>query len=146
MIYAFFPIMAAMFYGLAFAFTEKAMQMINVVTYMIVGSVVTIIMALGLTLVKDEPVKWDFLNNKEAFIPVIVAVIAPALGWFFTIYAIKNTSAVYAAFSEISYPLFTLLFLFLFFGIRHFDWTILAGGSLVMIGSFILVYGQSAQG
>ena len=143
MIYAFFPIMAAMCYGLAFAFVEKAMETMNVVTYMLAGSVIGIVLAIGFAKIKGEPFDFAFMNDKTTLFYALMAILAPAIGWFLTIYAVKNTSASYAAFAEISYPLFTVLFLFLFFGVRHFDWTLLVGGGLIMLGSFILVYGQN---
>ncbi len=139
---AFFPIVAAMFYGMAFIFTEKAMQSINVASYIFLVALVELLLALGLMKFKAEPLTWDFMQNKIDFTIVLIAVMSPALGWLFTTYAIKNTSAVYAAMGEISYPIFTVLFAFLFFGVRNFDWTVFLGGVLIMAGSFILVYGQ----
>lgn len=133
-----------MFYGLAFAFTEKAMSSINVATYIFWVAALEMALALGLMKFKTESFSWAFLQNKTDTTIVFIAVAAPALGWLFTTYAIKNTSATYAAFAEISYPLFALLFLFLFFGLRTVDWTILLGGGLIMAGSLIMVYGQTA--
>jgi len=37
MIYLFFPLFAAMFYGLAFAFTEKALKLVNISTYLMLS-------------------------------------------------------------------------------------------------------------
>lgn len=143
MIYALFPILAAMCYGLAFAFTEKALKITSAVTYLTISAAVGFFFILGLVAVKGERFSWGFLHNPKDMTIFLIAAIAPSLGWLFTTYAIKNTNASYAAFAEISYPLFTLLFLFIFFGLRSLDWTILLGGSLIMIGSFIMVYGQA---
>lgn len=97
----------------------------------------------GFIKLKGEPLSFTFLESKSALAIVLTAVIAPTLGWVFTMFAIKTTSATYASFAEISYPLFTLIFLFAFFGLRTIDWTIILGGALIMLGSFIMIYGQS---
>ncbi|MBL4803809.1 MAG: EamA family transporter [Alphaproteobacteria bacterium] len=146
MIYAILPIFAAMLYGLAFALMEKALQITNVVTYMLIGSAISIPLVLALVQIKKEPLDFGFLQNKMDALIVLLAVIAPAAGWFLTAYTIKNVNAGYAAFAEVSYPLFTIIFLFVLFGIKHFEWHLLLGGSLVMLGSFILVMGQMKAG
>jgi len=143
MIYAFFPIFAAAFYGLAFAFTEKALKLTTIGTYMALSAITGVIVMAAFIKLKGEPISFAFLESKSAAAIVLTAVIAPTLGWVFTMFAIKTTSATYASFAEISYPLFTLLFLFAFFGLRAIDWTVLLGGGLIMLGSFIMVYGQS---
>ncbi len=142
MLTAFLPIIAAMFYGLSFAFTEKAMKIINVSTYLFWGGVLAFVSCVLLMKFKNESLMFDMGASWANFWIVTVAVTAPSIGWVFTIYAIKNINASYAAFAEISYPLFTLLFLFIFFGLRSLDWTVFLGGTFIMLGSFIMVWGQ----
>ncbi len=145
MIYALFPMIAAMCYGLAFAMTEKALKITNVVTYMAVNSASSFLIVAYLLWIKGESLKFDFIHDQKDLVLIIIAATIPTLGWTFTLFAVKNTSALYASFAEISYPLFTVIFLFIFFGLRSIDWTILLGGALIMIGSFIMVYGQSKR-
>ncbi|MGH1398050.1 MAG: EamA family transporter [Alphaproteobacteria bacterium] len=142
-IYLFFPIFAAMFYGLAFAFTEKALKLTNVSTYLAISIVSGALIMLAFIKLKGEPLNFDFVKNKSTLAIVLTSVIAPSLGWIFTTFAIKTTSASYAAFAEISYPLFTVLFLFTFFGLRAIDWTTIAGGLLIMTGSFLMIWGKT---
>jgi drug/metabolite transporter (DMT)-like permease len=143
MIYVFFPIIAAMCYGMAFAFMEKALKITNISTYMCLSALAGICVMFTVIKIKGEPLSFDFLTDKVNIAIVLTAVFAPTLGWLFTMFAIKTTSASYAAFAEISYPLFTLVFLFVFFGLRSVDWTVLMGGALIMLGSFIMIYGQT---
>lgn len=145
MIYAFFPILAAMCYGLAFAFTESALKLTNVATYMIVSLGVLLLTCFGLVYIKGEQPNYSFFKSPMDTAIVMIAVIAPALGWLLTTYAVKNVNASYAAFAEISYPLFTILFLFVFFGQRMFDWTTILGGLLIFSGSALLVIGQLSK-
>lgn len=143
MIYVFFPIIAAMCYGMAFAFMEKALKITNISTYMCLSALAGICVMFTVIKIKGEPLSFDFLTDKVNIAIVLTAVFAPTLGWLFTMFAIKTTSASYAAFAEISYPLFTLVFLFVFFGLRSVNWTVLMGGALIMLGSFIMIYGQT---
>ena len=139
------PIGAAMFYGMGFALMDRALQVTNVVTYMLLGAIITVPLVGILAGVKHESVSFDFINRWQDLALVIAAVAAPAIGWFLTAYTIKNIGGAYAAFAEVSYPLFTILFLFLFFGIKQFDWHLLLGGLMVIVGSFVLVFGQLAD-
>ena len=135
-----------MFYGLSFAFAEKAFKLTNVTTYLVLNATTGLAAAAAFVLIKGAPeVSLDFTNDNKSLATVAVAVIAPTLGWIFTMFAIKSTSASYAAFTEISYPLFTVLFLFLFFGLRSLDWTIMLGGLLIMAGSCLMIWGQSGK-
>ncbi len=142
-IYVFFPVFAAIFYGLAFAFTEKALKLTNITTYMLLNIIMSALIMLTFIKFKGEPLSFDFLKHKSSLAIVLTAVIAPSLGWIFTMFAIKTTSASYAAFAEISYPLFTVIFLFAFFGLRTIDWTTIAGGLLIMTGSFLMIWGKT---
>lgn len=143
MIFAFFPIIAAMCYGLAYAMTEKALKITNVGTYMTVNTLFGVIIILYLFTIKGEPLKIDFTTSPKDLWFILLSTAMPSIGWVFTMFAVKNTSAVYTSFAEISFPLFTLLFMFLLFGLRSIDWTILIGGGLIMTGSLIMIYGQT---
>lgn len=145
MIYAFFPIVAAILYGLGFSLMDRALQVTNVITFMLVDLLIAIPLILALIKISGEPLSWEFLNNKTDIAILVAAVAIPTIGWFLTAYTVKNISAGYAAFAEVSYPLFTIIFLFLIFGIRNFDWHLLLGGMLVVTGSFILVLGQLSK-
>ena len=133
-----------MFYGLAFAFAEKALNLINISTFLVINAFATFVIASTFVLLRGQPLSLEGATSNPKNLAIIgIAIVAPTLGWLFTMFAIKTTSASYAAFAEISYPLFTVLFLFLFFGLRSLDWTILLGGALIMSGSFLMIWGQS---
>jgi uncharacterized membrane protein len=55
--------------------------------------------------------------------------------------ALKNTSATYMAFAEISYPLFVALFTALLFSRSELTPTIAFGGGLIMVGSLVIARG-----
>lgn len=144
MIYLLFPIIAAALYGLNYTLVEKITRSVNMTTYYVCGVCVWITMIVVHGLIKKEKITVSELtDNPTLLLLIICATTAGSLGWVLTTYAAKHISAHYAAMGEISYPLFTLLFTFLLFGARNFDFTSIVGGILIMIGSFILVYGQA---
>jgi len=142
MISAFFPFIAAMFYGIGFVLIERTMHQFTVLSFLFLNGVMGLVVALTVWLVKREAFLTGQSFDKTTLLFFIGAALAPAMGWLLTIYSVKNASAVYAAMGEISYPFFTVLFAFLLFGMRGWGWSTLLGGALIILGSFILVYGQ----
>lgn len=139
---AFFPFIAALFYGLGYVLLERTLHHFTIVSFLLMNGMMGIIVALSLWILKRDTFLTGVPFDKNMLAFFVLAGLVPSLGWLFTIYSVKSTSAVYAAMGEISYPLFTLLFAFLLFGVRSWSLTTLLGGGIIMIGSFILVYGQ----
>lgn len=134
--------MAAAIYGLGFVFMERAMQTTSAATFMLVNTLTGMLLITALLLTRVETITWQALSHRETLLYLLAGAAAPALGWVLTIYGVKHISAAYATAGEVSYPLFTVLFLFLFFGVRNFDWTVLVGGGLIIAGAAILLSGQ----
>lgn len=146
MIYALLPIFAAMFYGVAFALLDRALQVTNVVTYLLLAAIIMLPMVIGVAAFRHEHISFDFISRWQDLALVMAAVLAPAIGWILTSYTIQNIGGAYAAFAEVSYPLFTVMFLFLFFGVKQFDWHLIVGGLMIIAGSALLVFGQVSKG
>ena len=149
MIYVFFPVFAAICYGLAIIYDEKALETVNVATLVLFSTVMGIPLgiatAFALSKAKNQSFNFDFLHQPTVTLYATLGLVLVQIAVVFTLFAIQKTSASYTAFAEISYPFFTILFLVLFFGVRQFNWSILFGGGLVLLGSFILIYGQMRQ-
>lgn len=146
-IFVFLPFIAAALYGFSYVVIERLSGQINLTSYYLISTVIFFLFALGHGYLKGETVSVSALReNPSLLLLILVTSVAGALGWLCTTYAIKNISASYASFGEISYPLFALLFSWLILGVRHFDFSMLAGGFLIMAGSFILVYGRMRAG
>ena len=146
-IYTFFPIFAAICYALAYILDERILEKINVATFMLVTTIIGLPFSIGIVLFlrkfKNEQIMIEPFYDFKFLMVVIFAFSLGIIGFLFTLFSLQKTNAVYTSFAEISYPLFTVLILFLFFGARQFNPTILLGGTLVLLGSFILIYGQS---
>lgn len=52
--------------------------------------------------------------------------------------SVQMSNAALAAVIEISYPVFTVFFAWLLLGHQAFTWSFILGGSLIMIGSYII--------
>ena len=147
MIYLFFPIFAATIYALTYIYSEKVLEVSNaaslLVVQIVVGTLAWFGIIAGLVFYNKQSLNFTALQEPKLLIFAVLSGILGSLGFVFTLFAVQKVSASYTAFAEISYPLFTILFLFLFFGLRHFDWSLLFGGVLIMLGSFILIYGQT---
>ncbi|MGH1456574.1 MAG: EamA family transporter [Alphaproteobacteria bacterium] len=138
------PFIAAMFYGLAYVLLEKVMgTSVNPATFLAINTVSGIFIIALLVLFNGQKIELlPSTYTLPILTMVIVAAAAPSLGWLFTIYSIKHSSALYTALAETSYPLFTMAFGFLIFGIKKLDIITCSGGLLVLTGAAIMIYGQ----
>ncbi len=138
------PFLSAMCYALGYVLIEKSVgPAISPASFMIINTLAGIVFISGLIVFKGEPVDFSGLRaGWPMFFTIIVAAAAPSFGWVLSVYAIKNVSALYTALGEASYPLFTIAFVFLFFGVKHMNFATLAGGALIMAGAFVMIWGQ----
>ncbi len=139
------PFVASMMYGLGYVLLEKVAGVhINPASFMVLNMVTGLVFVLPLVFVKGEGINFSgIMESWPVFAMVMVASIAPTIGWIASIYAIKNVSALYTALAETSYPLFTMAFGFLLFGIKHLNFMTFCGGALVLVGAMVMVYGQN---
>ncbi|MCC7305532.1 MAG: EamA family transporter [Alphaproteobacteria bacterium] len=147
MLLAFFPFFAAALYGLSYVLIERITAQVNLTTYYLASNIIWLACALAHGYIRKEPFSFGTAENvPNVLLLILIASAAGSIAWLFTTYALKNISASYAAFGEISYPIFTLLFAALLFGLRGFSWQHMVGGALIFAGSIILVMAQSEAG
>ncbi len=138
------PFIAAMCYALGYVLVERSVgPSISPASYMVINTLAGVVFILALVLVKGEPLNFSGLSQGwPMFFTILIAAAAPSFGWVLSVYAIKNVSAIYTALGEASYPLFTLAFGFLLFGIKTVNLTTLMGGVLIMAGAVVMILGQ----
>lgn len=142
MIYVFLPFLSAALYGLGYVLLDKLLKNIPILAFMVVSSCIMTV-AIGATaFLKLSPENFSFVNDKKILLIFLATIVINIAAWITTLLALQNTSATYVAFAEISYPLFTILFLFLLFGEKQFSWQSLVGGALILAGSVLLVSAQ----
>ena len=140
---ALYPLLSAAFYGLGYIFLERVVKAVPISVYWIYSSLLWLFIVIAACVFFRLPMSITPLwNNKDIFLFAVLCTVCNSVAYFFTVVTTQKISASYAAVGEVTYPLFTIMLLFLFFGVRHFDWTLLVGAVLIVAGSFILVSGQ----
>ena len=139
------PFIASAMYGLCYILLEKVLGVhISAPTFLSINACANLVAIIYLVYGHGDTLDFrPVFASWPVFLMVIVAASAPVIGWVFTIYSIKNTSALYTAFAETSYPLFVMAFGFLIFGMRQASFTTICGGLLIFVGAVIMVYGRS---
>ena len=138
------PFLSAALYGLGYVLIEKLLKSVHILTFTFFSSLFLFVICGAAGLLSRNNFSFDFAADKKTLLLFVATVTVNATAWIVTQVSLKNTSAEYVAFAELSYPLFTLLFLFLLFGQHQFNWHTLLGGVLVMVGAVVLVMGQKA--
>lgn len=142
MVYIFLPFLSAALYGLSYVLLDKILKEVPIVAFMLISSCILVITIGSFSLYKPDLFSISFMSDKKIALIFFATIAINITAWITTLIALQNTSASYVAFAEISYPLFTILFLFLFFGENQFTWQSLLGGFLILVGSIVLVASQ----
>lgn len=79
-------------------------------------------------------------QDKAMLAALVITFVVAA---FSILYAIESKDAVYASLIEITYPLFVLVFAAILFEYRDMDLRMMIGGSLILMGTMLLVYEES---
>ncbi|MBX3709697.1 MAG: DMT family transporter [Gammaproteobacteria bacterium] len=136
-----FAILAAILWGLNYALAEKILQNISPVTLlaleMLVGAICFISISFFtdlkadlITLATQPKIRW--LTIAE----VLVVLIAS----YFIVISIHRKDATVAGIVELIYPLFIIFFTWLFFHENHLNIPVLIGGTLILIGVFVISF------
>ncbi len=147
MVYTFLPFMSAALYGLGYILIEKMLKGVPVLAYMVVNSLLFSAILITIYLFRRGSVSFDFLYDKKTLTLFLITLAVNATAWVITLVSLKNNNATYTAFAEISYPLFTVLFLFLIFGtMQQWTWQSALGSLMILTGSAFLVWSQVSHG
>jgi drug/metabolite transporter (DMT)-like permease len=141
-IYIALPFMSAALYGLGYVLIERLLKSTSILTFTFFSALTLTLICGATILLRRDMLDLAFLSDKKLAFLFIATVAANASGWIITQMALKHTSAEFVSFSELTYPLFTLFFLFILFGQSQFNWQTLLGGALVMAGAAVLVLAQ----
>lgn len=138
------PFVSALMYGMGYVFLERVLGLhVNPATFLFINTLSGLAVIVCLMVFDGQALDFKGVTSAlPVFLMVLAAASAPSLGWVMTIYSIKHISAIYTALAETSYPLFTLAFGFLFFGLREWNMLTLAGGAMILAGAAVMVYGQ----
>jgi drug/metabolite transporter (DMT)-like permease len=144
MIYALLPFLSAALYGLGYVLLDKLLKNIPILVFMSISSTVMTIAICATAYFKLTPQDFSFIHDKKIVLIFVATVVFNITAWITTLLALQNTNATYVSFAEISYPIFTVFFLYLLFGEHQLNWQSLVGGVLILAGSGFLVYSKMA--
>ncbi|MCB1652326.1 MAG: EamA family transporter [Alphaproteobacteria bacterium] len=82
----------------------------------------------------------NMFPDMRLFLVLTGTVLFFALGNLLIMQAIIMKDASHANLIEITYPVFTILFTYLFFKNVHIDWTTALGGLLILGGAALIIY------
>lgn len=141
MLIYFFPIFAAVLYGLNYAVMGRVFETYSLATYVFYSTVIGLFCAAAFVLInKDTLSIVQPFRDRNFTLMMVVAVLAAWGGWFFTILAIKNVSPTFAAIAEVCYPVFVPLFAYLLFREKQWDMPTLIGGAFIFTGLAIIIH------
>ncbi len=142
MAWFFFALSTAIFWGVGYSLTEKLLHNGVSSSFFLallysISAPVFIAMTLWSSSFKTS---LNAMMDNNMLWMAMGAIIAYMLGNLFIMQAIYLKNASYANLIEITYPLFTILFTYLFFKNFHLDGVTLAGGLLILSGAALIIY------
>lgn len=132
------PFLNAVLYGLYYALLQESYGALSLATILLTNGLLFIATAVVMACAGLDSLSLSPLRNHK-MLWVFVAVIVVSTILQATHYlALKNTSATYMAFAELSYPLFVPLFTYFLFSRYELTPSIGIGGALILVGSAII--------
>lgn len=134
-----YAIFAAILWGINYTLAEKILRSISTFTLlaleMLLGAVVFAALSYFTTMKRDIMV----LQTEPKILWLTLAEIAVVLlASYFIATSIQAKNATVAGIIELIYPLFTILFTWLFFGENHIDTSVIIGGILIFMGVLMI--------
>ena len=133
---------AALVWGMHYPLIDFAMKRISVYSVLLLSVLpVFLVMPLFMRQLGEDVVTVVQLPVAERLL-VLVVGITSTLGAMFVYLAIDSKNATLASLIEISYPIFVVLFAWLFFRQSHLNASVIIGGLMVLVGAGIVIYGN----
>lgn len=136
------PIFAAILWGLNYLFAEKVLEQVNPATFWLTSGLVQLVIAVFVVAFGSESFDVRPLVQPKFFWLFVATILAGVAAEFCTVYAVAGNGAAYAAFGELSYPLFIVLFGYLIYGQTGLTLVQMLGGTAVVVGAMLLTLGR----
>ncbi|MEZ0223467.1 MAG: EamA family transporter [Alphaproteobacteria bacterium] len=137
-----YAVAASVLWGMSYAMLEELLKKLSFATIILTSSIASLIFAAGLGIAnKNFAGDWDVLKSagRETKLMLVSIVIYIAAN-LFIMASINAKNATMAAMIEISYPLFTALFAWLFFRQVQVSAGTLAGAVMILAGVCCIYY------
>ena len=131
---------AAVTWGIYYPLVDMALKRISLFSVMLLSLLpVLLMMPLFLKTVSDDVATVKMLPASEQLIIASLGLIG-LFGEVMVYIAISGKNATLASLIEMSYPLFVVVFAYLFYRQMHVTPSVLIGGLMILMGSGLIVY------
>lgn len=146
MSWIFYAVLAAAFWGVNYTLTEQVMKKLTIASVFVASGFVSLLFGLSLGMLKQTlSADWKILKAGGSEVRLLIAVaIVYLIANIFILVSIKSRNATMAGMVEISYPLFTAIFAWLFFQENQVTIGTIIGGSLIICGIGCIYFLDSA--
>lgn len=137
-----YSIVAAIFWGLDYSFTERVLEKIKFSTLLTIELFFGFVAMLLITLI-SKSYKTDLptlLGSKPTIALVVLITAFFIIANTLIVVAIGSSNATIAGLVEISYPLFIALFSWLFFGVASLNLGTALGGAMILGGVSLMYF------
>ena len=133
---------ASIIWGFNYAICEVILEKISILTFMALNLFTSALFFM--VLAYQHHLKTDFvylMSDKRIMLIFLLQIITSNIATYFILYAIKSSNnAPLPALIESTYPIFSAIFLYLFFQCNHFDLRFIAGSTLILSGLCLIYY------
>lgn len=130
---------AAIAWGIHYPLLDFAMKRLSVYSVLLLSVIpILLVMPLFLRELAADVDVFRSLPTTEQWIILAVAITGTA-GVILAYLSISNKNATLASLIEISYPIFVVLFAYLFFRQINFNLSVIIGGLLMLSGAAIII-------
>lgn len=130
---------AAVIWGVHYPLLDLALKRLSVYSVLLLGVIpIFIVMPLFLRELAGDVDTFKLLPAKEQWSILAIAVTSTA-GAVLLCLSIGSKNATLTSLIEISYPIFVVLFTYLFFKQLHINLSVMFGGLLILSGAVIII-------
>lgn len=131
---------AAITWGIYYPLVDMALKRISLYSVILL-SMIPVLLAIPLFLntVKNDVETVRALPTSEQWIFVVLGLIG-LFGEVMVYTAITGKNATLASLIEMTYPLFVVIFTYVFYRQMHITPTVFVGGMLILVGAGLIIY------
>lgn len=138
---AYLPFVNSILYAIYYAFLQESYGRLSLSTLLLTNGTLFIVLALAATGLRLDSIEFGELRDSKMLAVFIGLIVISTILQATHYIALKNTSATYMAFAEVSYPLFVPLFTYFLFNRSELSSSIIVGGGFILLGSYIIAMG-----
>jgi hypothetical protein len=130
-IVAYLPFLNSILYAIYYAFLQESYGRLSLSTLLLTNGILFIVLALVTTVFRLDSIGFGELRDSKMLSVFLGLIVISTILQATHYIALKNTSATYMAFAEISY----------LFNRSELSGSIVVGGGFILLGSYIIAMG-----